>query len=91
MPYRQGAHHQETPALEKIHLLVVVLFVFSACSKRSFFIFLNIHDATSRTSLKCCELSHRVIASVDTWIDVGVLLAEEETMSGANAFFSSRL
>nr|WP_139189615.1 hypothetical protein [Evansella caseinilytica] len=33
------------------------------------------------------ELSHRVIASDDTWIDVGVLLAVEQTMSGADAFF----
>nr|WP_175475772.1 hypothetical protein [Evansella caseinilytica] len=52
---------------------------------------MNKHDATSRTSLKCCELSHRVIASDDTWIDVGVLLAEEETMGGDDAFFSGRL
>nr|WP_175475898.1 hypothetical protein [Evansella caseinilytica] len=52
---------------------------------------MNKFEATSRTSLKCCELSHRVIARDGTWIDVGVLLAEEETMGGAAAFFSGRL
>nr|WP_175475838.1 hypothetical protein [Evansella caseinilytica] len=48
---------------------------------------MNKYEAMSHTSLKCCELSHRVIASDDTWIDVGDLLVEEETMSGADAFF----
>nr|WP_281243471.1 hypothetical protein [Evansella caseinilytica] len=44
---------------------------------------MNKYEAMSRTSLKCCELSRR--------IDVGDLLVEEETMSEADAFFSSRL
>nr|WP_281243553.1 hypothetical protein [Evansella caseinilytica] len=41
----------------------------------------------SRSSLRHCELSHCAIARDGT----GALLVEEETMSGAGAFFSSRL
>nr|WP_175475789.1 hypothetical protein [Evansella caseinilytica] len=36
-------------------------------------------------------VSSCVIARDGTWIDVGVLLTEEETMSGANPFFLGRL
>nr|WP_175476016.1 hypothetical protein [Evansella caseinilytica] len=49
------------------------------------------HEAMSRTSLKCCELSHCVIARDGTWIFVKAMLAEEEAMGGADAFFSGRL
>nr|WP_175475684.1 hypothetical protein [Evansella caseinilytica] len=52
---------------------------------------MNKHEATSRTSLRCCELSHCVIARDGTWIFVEAILAEEETRSGADALFSSRL
>nr|WP_175475801.1 hypothetical protein [Evansella caseinilytica] len=45
----------------------------------------------SCTSLRSCELSHRVIAGDGTWIILSAILAEEETMSGADAFFSARL
>nr|WP_175476088.1 hypothetical protein [Evansella caseinilytica] len=48
---------------------------------------MNKHDAMSRSSLRHCELSHCVIARDGTWTVVGALLAEEETMSGADAFF----
>nr|WP_175476100.1 hypothetical protein [Evansella caseinilytica] len=52
---------------------------------------MNKYEAMSRSSLRHCELSHRVIARDGTWTDVGALLAEEETMSGADAFFSCQL
>nr|WP_175475846.1 hypothetical protein [Evansella caseinilytica] len=45
----------------------------------------------SRTSPGSCELSHRVIARDGTWIFFEAMLAEEETRSGADAFFSSQL
>nr|WP_175475983.1 hypothetical protein [Evansella caseinilytica] len=45
----------------------------------------------SHTSPRNCELSHCVIARDGTWIDISEILAEEETMSGADAFFSGRL
>nr|WP_175476063.1 hypothetical protein [Evansella caseinilytica] len=51
---------------------------------------MNKHEATSHSSLRHCELSHRVIARDGTWTDVRAILAEEETMRGADAFFSSR-
>nr|WP_281243601.1 hypothetical protein [Evansella caseinilytica] len=41
----------------------------------------------SYSSLRNCELSHRVIASDDTWINISEILAEEETMNGAYTFF----
>nr|WP_281243450.1 hypothetical protein [Evansella caseinilytica] len=41
---------------------------------------MNKHEAMSCTSLRRCELSHRVIARDGTWIDVRAILAEEETM-----------
>nr|WP_139189571.1 hypothetical protein [Evansella caseinilytica] len=49
------------------------------------------HGAMSHSSLRHCELSHRVIARDGTWTDVSALLVEEETMGGADAFFSGRL
>nr|WP_139189658.1 hypothetical protein [Evansella caseinilytica] len=49
------------------------------------------HKAMSHSSLRHCELSHRVIARAGTWTDVGALLVEEETIGGAAVFFSSRL
>nr|WP_175475698.1 hypothetical protein [Evansella caseinilytica] len=52
---------------------------------------MNKHEAMSCSSLRHCELSHRVIARDGTWTDVGALLAEEETMSEADAFFSCQL
>nr|WP_175476259.1 hypothetical protein [Evansella caseinilytica] len=52
---------------------------------------MNKHEATSHSSLRSCELSHCVIARDGTWIDISAILAEEETMSGADAFFSDRL
>nr|WP_175476086.1 hypothetical protein [Evansella caseinilytica] len=45
----------------------------------------------SHSSLGSCELSHCVIARDGTWIFVEAMLAEEETMGGADAFFSGRL
>ncbi|SDY75300.1 hypothetical protein SAMN05421736_103212 [Evansella caseinilytica] len=59
--------------------------------KRSFFIFLNKYEAMSCTSLRSYELSHRAIACDGTWIFVEAMLAEEETMSEADAFISGRL
>nr|WP_281243433.1 hypothetical protein [Evansella caseinilytica] len=44
---------------------------------------MNKHEAMSCSSLRHCELSRRT--------DVSSLLAEEETMSGADAFFSCQL
>nr|WP_139189546.1 hypothetical protein [Evansella caseinilytica] len=41
---------------------------------------MNKHEATSCTSPRRCEFSHRVIARDGTWIDVRAILAEEETM-----------
>nr|WP_281243459.1 hypothetical protein [Evansella caseinilytica] len=41
----------------------------------------------SHSSLRNCELSHRAIARDGTWIFVEAMLAEEETMSEADAFF----
>nr|WP_139189544.1 hypothetical protein [Evansella caseinilytica] len=41
---------------------------------------MNKYEATSCTSSRRCELSHRVIARDGTWIDVRGILAEEETM-----------
>nr|WP_175475787.1 hypothetical protein [Evansella caseinilytica] len=52
---------------------------------------MNKHEAMSLPSLRCCELSHRVIARDGTWINVSAKLAEEETMSGVDACFSSQL
>nr|WP_175475840.1 hypothetical protein [Evansella caseinilytica] len=52
---------------------------------------MNIHEAMSHSPLKSCELSHRVIARDGTWIFIEDMLAEEETMSGADAFFSCHL
>nr|WP_175476266.1 hypothetical protein [Evansella caseinilytica] len=52
---------------------------------------MNKHEATSHTSLRSCELSHSAIAGDGTWIILSAILAEEETMSGADAFFSGRL
>nr|WP_139189560.1 hypothetical protein [Evansella caseinilytica] len=49
------------------------------------------HEATSNTSQTSYELSYRAIARDGTWIFVEAMLAEEETMSGADAFFSNRL
>nr|WP_090885483.1 hypothetical protein [Evansella caseinilytica] len=63
----------------------------SDCSKRSLFIFLNNHEAMSHSSLRNCELFHRAIARDGTWIFVEAMLAEVETMSGADACFSSQL
>nr|WP_175476038.1 hypothetical protein [Evansella caseinilytica] len=48
---------------------------------------MNKHEATSNTSHTSNELSHRVIARDGTWIFVKAMLAEEETRSGADAFF----
>nr|WP_175475678.1 hypothetical protein [Evansella caseinilytica] len=45
----------------------------------------------SHSSLRNCELSHCAIARDGTWINISDILAEEETMSGADAFFSGRL
>nr|WP_139189525.1 hypothetical protein [Evansella caseinilytica] len=73
------------------HGAIALIFFYRVCSKRSFFIFLNKHEAMSRSSLRHCELSHRVIARAGTWTDVGALLVEEETMGGADAFLSGRL
>nr|WP_090885259.1 hypothetical protein [Evansella caseinilytica] len=64
---------------------------YSVCSKRSVFNFLNKHEAMSHSSLGSCELYHRFIARDGTWIFVEAMLAEEETMGGADAFFSGRL
>nr|WP_175476235.1 hypothetical protein [Evansella caseinilytica] len=52
---------------------------------------MNKHEATSPTSLRSCELSHSAIAGDGTWIILSAILAEEETMGGADAFFSARL
>nr|WP_175475632.1 hypothetical protein [Evansella caseinilytica] len=48
---------------------------------------MNKHEATSPTSLRNCELSHCAIAGDGTWIILSAILAEEETMSEADAFF----
>nr|WP_175475700.1 hypothetical protein [Evansella caseinilytica] len=45
----------------------------------------------SRTSLGSYELSRRVIAHDGTWIFIEAMLAEEETMSEADVFFSCQL
>nr|WP_139189510.1 hypothetical protein [Evansella caseinilytica] len=37
--------------------------------------------------MRCCELSHRVIARDGTWISFSAILAEEETLSEVDAFF----
>nr|WP_175476124.1 hypothetical protein [Evansella caseinilytica] len=52
---------------------------------------MNKHEAISHSSLRHCELSQCAIARDGTWTDVGALLVEEETMGGADAFFSGRL
>nr|WP_175475819.1 hypothetical protein [Evansella caseinilytica] len=52
---------------------------------------MNKHEATSRASLRSCELSHCAIVRDGTWINISEILAEEETMGGADAFFSTRL
>nr|WP_175475954.1 hypothetical protein [Evansella caseinilytica] len=52
---------------------------------------MNKHEAMSHSSLGSCELSHSAIAGDGTWIILSAILAEEETMSGADAFFSGRL
>nr|WP_175476115.1 hypothetical protein [Evansella caseinilytica] len=52
---------------------------------------MNKYEATSNTSQTSNELSHRVIARDGTWIFVEAMLAEEETIGGADAFFSGRL
>nr|WP_281243608.1 hypothetical protein [Evansella caseinilytica] len=41
--------------------------------------------------MRNCELSHCAIACDGTWINISKILAEEKTMSGADAFFSGRL
>nr|WP_281243598.1 hypothetical protein [Evansella caseinilytica] len=41
---------------------------------------MNKHDATSRASLRSCELSHSAIAGDGTWISLCAILEEEETM-----------
>ncbi|SDZ10089.1 hypothetical protein SAMN05421736_10679 [Evansella caseinilytica] len=56
-----------------------------------FFPFLDTSEAMSHTSPRSCELFHCVIARAGTWIDINAILAEEETMSEAAAFFSGRL
>ncbi|SDY33455.1 hypothetical protein SAMN05421736_101985 [Evansella caseinilytica] len=63
--------------------MYIIVFV----QKRSIFLFLNKHAAMSWTSLGSYELSHRVIARDGTWIFIKAMLAEEETMSGADASF----
>nr|WP_139189835.1 hypothetical protein [Evansella caseinilytica] len=50
----------------------------------------NKHEATSHSSLRSCQLSHCAIARDGTWIDISEILEEEETMSGADAFFFSQ-
>nr|WP_175475683.1 hypothetical protein [Evansella caseinilytica] len=45
----------------------------------------------SHSSLRNCGQSHCAIARDGTWINISEILAEEETMSGADAFFSGRL
>nr|WP_139189729.1 hypothetical protein [Evansella caseinilytica] len=41
---------------------------------------MNKHDATSRASLRSCELSHSAIAGDGTWMSLCAILAEKETM-----------
>nr|WP_281243430.1 hypothetical protein [Evansella caseinilytica] len=41
---------------------------------------MNKHEATSRPSLRSCELSHSAIAGDGTWISLCAILEEEETM-----------
>nr|WP_175476270.1 hypothetical protein [Evansella caseinilytica] len=45
----------------------------------------------SHSSLRNCQLSHCAIARDGTWINISEILAEKETMSEADAFFSDRL
>ncbi|SDZ23602.1 hypothetical protein SAMN05421736_10852 [Evansella caseinilytica] len=45
----------------------------------------------SHTSPRSCQLSHCAIARDGTWIDISAVLAEEETIGEADAFFSGRL
>nr|WP_175476136.1 hypothetical protein [Evansella caseinilytica] len=53
---------------------------------------MNKHEAMSHhSSLGNCEPSHCVTVRNGTWINISEILAEEETMSEADAFFSSRL
>nr|WP_175476161.1 hypothetical protein [Evansella caseinilytica] len=53
---------------------------------------MNKHEATSNTSQTSYELSHRANARDGTWIFIAeAMLAEEETMREADAFFSCRL
>nr|WP_139189551.1 hypothetical protein [Evansella caseinilytica] len=59
--------------------------------KDRFSLFEQTRSNEPAASLRCCELSHCAIAGDGTWINLSAILAEEETMSGADAFFSSRL
>nr|WP_175476104.1 hypothetical protein [Evansella caseinilytica] len=52
---------------------------------------MNKLEATSHSSLRNCELSHCAIARDGTWTNTSEILAEEETMSGADAIFLSHL
>nr|WP_175476273.1 hypothetical protein [Evansella caseinilytica] len=52
---------------------------------------MNKQEAMSHSSLRNCELSHCAIARDGTWINISEILVEEETMSGADAFFLCQL